>query len=85
MLQAKFSTHFIPNLSINLAFSNTMAELLGTVASGIGVAEFALTVGESMSKLRRLWENVQEAPETIAAGGGLLVRSLLLCLRQYSF
>lgn len=44
-----------------------MAEILGAVASGLGVAEFALTVGESMSKLRRLWKDVQEAPETIAA------------------
>lgn len=43
-----------------------MAEILGAVASGFGVAEFALTVGESMSKLRRLWKDVQEAPETIA-------------------
>lgn len=44
-----------------------MPEILGTVASGLGVAEFALTVGGVLSKLTRLWIDVQEVPGTIDA------------------
>lgn len=43
-----------------------MAELLGTVASGIGVAEAALAMGSSMLKLREIWKDIQDAPEMIS-------------------
>lgn len=42
-----------------------MAELLGAVASGIGIAEVATAMGGSMFKLRELWKDIQDAPETI--------------------
>lgn len=44
-----------------------MAEVLGSVASGFGVVEFAPTVGESIPKLRKLWKDIQDAPERIEA------------------
>lgn len=42
-----------------------MAELLGTVASAIAVAEAGLMLGQTVLKLKRLWEDVQEVPNTI--------------------
>lgn len=41
-----------------------MAEL-GIVASGIGVASFAIQVGDSVMKLKNLWDAVKEAPADI--------------------
>lgn len=40
-------------------------EAIGATTSIIGLAEFALTVGKAISRLRRLWVEVQEAPETV--------------------
>lgn len=42
-----------------------MAEILGTVASAIAVAEVGLKVGGTVLKLRELWKEVQEVPEKI--------------------
>lgn len=42
-----------------------MAEILGAVASGLAVAEVGLKVGGTVWKLRRLWQQVHEVPETI--------------------
>lgn len=42
-----------------------MAELLGTVSSAIAVAEVGLKVGATIFKLKRLWDEVQEVPESI--------------------
>lgn len=42
-----------------------MAEILGTVSSAIAVAEFGVTVGSTLFKLRKLWEEVQDVPEKI--------------------
>jgi hypothetical protein len=41
-----------------------MAEL-GIVASGLGVASFAIQVGDSIMKLKNLWDAVKEAPADI--------------------
>lgn len=41
-----------------------MAEL-GLVASGPGVASFAIQVGDSIMKLKNLWDAVKEAPADI--------------------
>lgn len=43
----------------------TMAEILGAVASGLAVAEVGLKVGGTVWKLKRLWQQVHEVPETI--------------------
>lgn len=42
-----------------------MAEVLGAVASGLAIAEVGLKVGGTVWKLRRLWQQVHEVPETI--------------------
>lgn len=42
-----------------------MAEILGAVASGLAVAEVGLKVGGTVWKLKRLWQQVHEVPETI--------------------
>lgn len=44
----------------------SMAEILGAVASGLAVAEVSLKVGGTVWKLKRLWQEVHEVPETIA-------------------
>lgn len=44
----------------------SMAEILGAVASGLAVAEVGLKVGGTVWKLKRLWQEVHEVPETIA-------------------
>ena len=41
-----------------------MAEL-GIVASGLGVASFAIQVGDSIMKLKNLWDAFKEAPADI--------------------
>ena len=41
-----------------------MAEL-GIVASGLGVASFAIQVGDSVMKLKNLWDAFKEAPADI--------------------
>lgn len=43
-----------------------MAEILGAVASGLAVAEVGLKVGGTVWKLKRLWQEVHQVPETIA-------------------
>lgn len=43
-----------------------MAEILGAVASGLAVAEVGLKVGGTVWKLKRLWQEVHEVPDTIA-------------------
>ncbi|KAF3770190.1 hypothetical protein M406DRAFT_325646 [Cryphonectria parasitica EP155] len=40
-------------------------EAVGAAASLVGIADFALTVGETIWKIRKLWVEVQEAPDTI--------------------
>ncbi|KAF7531687.1 hypothetical protein G7054_g8639 [Neopestalotiopsis clavispora] len=42
-----------------------MAELLGVVASAITVAEVAAKAGGAIPKLKKLWDEVQNVPETI--------------------
>lgn len=42
-----------------------MAELLGVVASSIAVAEVAAKAGSAIPKLKALWDEVQNVPETI--------------------
>lgn len=42
-----------------------MAELLGTIAGGIAVGEVAVKVGGTLFKLRELWKQIQEVPDTI--------------------
>lgn len=42
-----------------------MAELLGTIASGINVATLAVQVGQSILKLRDCWSQIKEAPDDI--------------------
>lgn len=42
-----------------------MAEVHGTIASAIAVAEVGFKVGGTVFKLRQLWKEVQEVPETI--------------------
>ncbi|KAG8161642.1 hypothetical protein KVR01_008629 [Diaporthe batatas] len=42
-----------------------MAEVLGAVASGLAVAEVGLKVGGTVWKLKKLWQQVHEVPETI--------------------
>ena len=41
-----------------------MAEL-GIIASGLGVASFAIQVGDSIMKLKNLWDAIKEAPADI--------------------
>ncbi|KAF5870908.1 uncharacterized protein Bfra_009463 [Botrytis fragariae] len=49
-----------------------MAEVLGTVASGIGVAQLAGNLASSIIKLKGYWDQVQDAPDDI----GFLVREI---------
>ncbi|KAI1329416.1 hypothetical protein F5Y16DRAFT_365952 [Xylariaceae sp. FL0255] len=43
-----------------------MAEALSVAASGIAVAQIAAQVGSSIIKLKKLWDELQEVPSTIA-------------------
>jgi len=45
---------------------SSMAELLGTVASGFAVAEVAGKAGGAVFKLKKLWDEINNVPETIA-------------------
>ncbi|KAM0280232.1 hypothetical protein ACHAQH_004190 [Verticillium albo-atrum] len=45
--------------------SLTMAELIGLVASSLALAEAVGKVGRDMLKLKRLWDEVKDVPETI--------------------
>jgi hypothetical protein len=38
---------------------------LGIIASGLGVASFAIQLGDSIGKLKSLWNAIKEAPEDI--------------------
>ncbi|KAM0139918.1 hypothetical protein ACHAP3_002979 [Botrytis cinerea] len=49
-----------------------MAEVLGTVASGIGVAQLAGNLVSSIIKLKDYWDQIQDAPDDI----GFLVREI---------
>jgi hypothetical protein len=42
-----------------------MAEVLGVVASGIAVVDAAGNIGSGIIKLRRLWNEVKDVPDTI--------------------
>ncbi|KAI4595135.1 hypothetical protein KJ359_007110 [Pestalotiopsis sp. 9143b] len=42
-----------------------MAEVLGVVASGIAVVDAAGLIGSGIIKLRRLWNEIKDVPETI--------------------
>jgi len=42
-----------------------MAEVLGAVASGLALAEVGLKVGGTVWKLKMLWQQVHEVPQTI--------------------
>ncbi|KAM7202658.1 hypothetical protein V8F33_002584 [Rhypophila sp. PSN 637] len=42
-----------------------MAEVLGIVASGLAVQQTAGQVVKSLIKLRRLWDQIQDAPDEI--------------------
>ena len=41
-----------------------MAEL-GVIASGIGIASLALQVGDSILKLKKVWDSIKEAQDEI--------------------
>lgn len=56
------ATCFAPRAAIILP---TVAELLGVVASGIAVVDAAGQLGSGIRKLRRLWNEVKDVPETI--------------------
>ncbi|KAK6827412.1 hypothetical protein PG987_010753 [Apiospora arundinis] len=43
-----------------------MAEPLGVVASGIAVAQLGVATGGALLKLKQLWDQVNDAPETIS-------------------
>lgn len=43
-----------------------MAELFGIAASSIAVAEVAAKAGGAIPKLKRLWDEIQNVPETIS-------------------
>ncbi|KAK7996590.1 Transcriptional regulatory protein Pro-1 [Apiospora arundinis] len=43
-----------------------MAEPLGVVASGIAVAQLGIATGGAILKLKQLWDQVNDAPETIS-------------------
>lgn len=43
-----------------------MAEVLGTIASGIAIGDLAVKLGTSIKKLRGYWEEVKEAPSSIS-------------------
>jgi len=43
-----------------------MAEAIGVVASGVGIAGFAGQTLESVLKLKQLWDDVRDVPEDIA-------------------
>ncbi|TGO30105.1 hypothetical protein BPAE_0008g00970 [Botrytis paeoniae] len=49
-----------------------MAEVLGTVASGIGVAQLVGNLASSIIKLKGYWDQIQDAPDDI----GFLVREI---------
>lgn len=42
-----------------------MAEVLGVFASGVAVAQVAATAGGAVLKLKRLWSEVKDVPDTI--------------------
>jgi hypothetical protein len=42
-----------------------MAEMLCIVASGMGIASLAIQIGNSIMKLKDLWNAVKEAPEEV--------------------
>ncbi|KAK8129038.1 hypothetical protein PG984_010146 [Apiospora sp. TS-2023a] len=43
-----------------------MAETLGIVASGIAVAQLGVATGGAVMKLKQIWDQVEDAPETIS-------------------
>lgn len=49
-----------------LAQSLTMAEVLGTIASGISIAQLAGNLASSIIKLKNYWDQIQDAPDDIA-------------------
>ncbi|TGO64492.1 hypothetical protein BOTNAR_0088g00220 [Botryotinia narcissicola] len=54
---------------LNLDFSAqslTMAEVLGTIASGISIAQLAGNLASSIIKLKNYWDQIQDAPDDIA-------------------
>jgi hypothetical protein len=42
-----------------------MAEMLGTVASGLGIASFAIQLVDSIKEIKDFFESVKEAPEDV--------------------
>ena len=42
-----------------------MAEMFGAVASGVGIASFAVQIVDSGMKLNELWNAIKDAPEEI--------------------
>jgi hypothetical protein len=42
-----------------------MAELLGAVAGGIGIASFVIQIGDSLVKLKRFKDSIRDAPEEL--------------------
>ncbi len=42
-----------------------MAEIVGLVASSLALAEVAIKVGGTVTKLKRLWDEIQDVPQTI--------------------
>ncbi|KAF1344680.1 hypothetical protein BDV97DRAFT_60144 [Delphinella strobiligena] len=44
-----------------------MAELMGAIASGIGIASFAIQLAESIQKLKALCDDIRDAPESISS------------------
>lgn len=59
-LQSTFSLRSSPSRD-----TTNMAEVVGAVASGLAVAEVGLKVGGTVWKLKQLWQQVHNVPETI--------------------
>ena len=51
--------------SRELNHCTTMAEVLGAVASGFAIAGVVVKGGTAVAKLRRLWAEIKDAPDTI--------------------
>ncbi|KAF7920561.1 uncharacterized protein EAE97_011454 [Botrytis byssoidea] len=54
---------------LNIDFSAqslTVAEVLGTIASGISIAQLAGNLASSIIKLKNYWDQIQDAPDDIA-------------------
>ena len=57
--------HICFDSTLDTTTSKAMAEALGAVASGIAVTQLTVEIGRSIVKLKSLWDEVNEVPETV--------------------